>query len=226
MRNIFSEMVYGKIFQKKGEKVALRRWFSWVAGIDSLDCRWNSWLCTLINIGLSKSYYNSYQDVPTWKGHPRPLPAGDDGDDGDDDGDGDGHEPINEDKRQQQEDDRDRQQAEAAAAAASSSTAKVASEDKATTQSTKDEVAALRKKCLNMMYVCVAILCKPGLQDLSRMVATIIRPIWSEHGDNARTVREMDGARSFYIRASQGHVFTALEAVCRTCQDVSALYGF
>ena len=223
MKTIFSEMVYGNIFQKKGEKVALRRWFSWVAGIDSLDCRWNNWLCTLINIGLSKGYYKTYQDVPMWKGNLRPLPAGDDDDDDDDNADVEGHDPISDEMRQQQQDDRDKKQAEAATAAASSSTAKVPSEDKATTQSTKDEVAALRKKCLNTMYVCVAVLCKPGLQDLSRMVATIIRPIWSEHSDNARTVRGMDGARSFYIRASQGHVFTVLEAVCRTCQDVSAL---
>ena len=213
IRSVFKQMTDRGRFGKKGEKVSSRRWFGWCAGAAYLDKRWHSWLGVIIALGLQKGYYKNYQQVPLWRPSSVPVGSVEDVEVSGDEG-----EPGAMDEMHQ---------AEVAAAAASSKDASVGNEDTKgpIAAQAHEQLAALRKKCLNTMFVCAAVLSKSGLQYCMRLVLTLVRAIWTEHSENARTIRGPDGARSFYVNAAAGHIFEVLNTMCEICQDVSLL-GF
>ena len=71
----------------------------------------------------------------------------------------------------------------------------------------KDEISKMRLSCKHILCVSTKILCRDGLQQLVRIVMTMVKPVRTEHAANARNCRGTDGCREYYISAAKGKVF-------------------
>eukprot|EP00974_Lingulodinium_polyedra_P049075 4716786-Lingulodinium_polyedra.AAC.1 len=50
----------------KGDKVVLRRWFSWIPVCERHDRTWHSKLLVLIYVGIKAGIYRSWEEAPLW----------------------------------------------------------------------------------------------------------------------------------------------------------------
>ena len=66
MNTIFDSCLETMVFKRKGEKVALRRWFGWVDAAHSFDSVFHSFLLVLICLGMTNGIYKYFQDLPLW----------------------------------------------------------------------------------------------------------------------------------------------------------------
>ena len=66
MKTIFDSLMETRVFKRKGENVALRRWIGWVDAAHSFDSVFHSFLLVLICLGMTNGIYKTYQDVPLW----------------------------------------------------------------------------------------------------------------------------------------------------------------
>ena len=201
---MFTHMAESKALTTKGAKVALRRWFSWVDAADQHDRVWNTRLLSLVLLGMVTGVYKDLYDVPLWKVQDRKLPEFADSEEEDEEEQDLG--PAAEDE------DIDDLAGQGVAP----------SDDKAPV-SGKDELAALRKKCKNSLFVAVNVMCKDRMQHMVRIVSTMIRATREEHGRNAAACRDPESCKKFYIDAAKGKVFKVLEQSASLLQSHAAL---
>ena len=175
MKTIFDSCLETRVFKRKGEKVALRRWFGWVDAAHSFDSVFHSFLLVLICLGMTNGIYKTVQDLPLWTcadSERIGLVAVDDNPPPDDD-------------------EVEGAVAPAEAQAADDETQRApgqnlkADEDKGKVTD-KDEINKLFRKCKNTIHVATTILCIDNVQYLIRMLLTLLKPIRSEHAANAR----------------------------------------
>ena len=55
-------------FSKKGPRVVLKRWFSWVYAGNFHDEVWHSRLLVIISLGIQLGIYKDHRDCPFWGG--------------------------------------------------------------------------------------------------------------------------------------------------------------
>ena len=143
-------------FQKKGPRVALRRWFSWIQSVLFHDAVWHSRAIAILSMGIASGVYKAAWDSPLWSDGvvDRARPATGDG----------------------PQDDEEEQKEEAKGAVEEAK--KVASKDPPADTEPADgqvkhsghDVAGLRRKCRNTLYVAAVVLMMPGLQNLVRLI--------------------------------------------------------
>ena len=56
-----------ELFEKKGERVALNRWFSWVKAAKAKESLWHLMLWVVLHLGLESGVYNSLEKLPLFK---------------------------------------------------------------------------------------------------------------------------------------------------------------
>ena len=204
---VLEMMFAGDAFKIKGDKVSLRRWFSWLAAADKYLGLWHQRMFALIGLGQTMKVYKKYTDVPLW-GNCARIVEEDEGD-----------EPGDEEEEEADDDNihhglgsRDANAAQAAADAAEASNAK-ASEEK---ESVKDKTGAqqlkeLRKNIKNTLFVALAVLCKDNLRFLVMLILEVTRPIWTAHSEHARDCRAPDNVLAFYMKAALESFMPVLE---------------
>ena len=70
-----------RVLGKRHEKVATRRWFSWLSAANSNLQAWHSRLLIILFVGIRQGLYKDYKDTPLWGGPtdtPRSAAADDD----------------------------------------------------------------------------------------------------------------------------------------------------
>eukprot|EP00969_Alexandrium_andersonii_P010695 465755-Alexandrium_andersonii.AAC.1 len=83
----------------------------------------------------------------------------------------------------------------------------------------EESVAALRKRCSNSLYLAAAILAKDGLQEVARAISTLVRPLYTEHSNLARSLKGPDGTRAYYLGAARGEWLGCLRQVTSCLSD-------
>ena len=128
--------------------------------------------------------YKELQDVPLWNysGDDQPAPTLDPDDEGEDDVDEDVAEEI-----------ADAKEVDVKVAEAVGKNMKV--DDTKVQVNAKDEISKMKLSCNNNLFVSTEILCRDGLQQLVRIVMTMVKPVRTEHAANARECRGTDGCR-------------------------------
>eukprot|EP00974_Lingulodinium_polyedra_P091654 8883229-Lingulodinium_polyedra.AAC.1 len=53
------------------------------------------------------------------------------------------------------------------------------------------------------MYAVAAVLSRPNLQNLARLVATWVAPLYSSHSAHARDCRDSQSTRQYFLEASK-----------------------
>ena len=184
----------GAAYTVKGVKVSLRRWFGWFQAASLYLPLWHSRLMALITMGQSLKVYRTYKDVPLWR-NVAAKPSFDIVD-GDDDGVGDG-------------DDGDAEfhgdaagdiDAAAAAAGAALDQHRVADEEKGNVKEKpgKEQLKDLRKTTRNTVFLRAEVLSRDGVRNQVAMLMELIRPIYTEHSDNARDRRAPKDICNYY----------------------------
>ena len=74
-KKVFNMIFSGRAYTMKGEKVSLRRWFSWLTAADAYLPLWHSVFLNLICIGQKSCVYKNFRDVPLWNNGTRPRDA-------------------------------------------------------------------------------------------------------------------------------------------------------
>ena len=201
-----------RAFLAKGPRTALRRWFSWMQSASWHDGCWHARLLACVYLGIRTGAYKSHWDCPFWSHRGYAPPATADGQDGD----------------QEATADREAAAANVSGAAASSSGAAAAPEAgqedaPGGVRHGDDELAALRKKCKNTVYVACAVLSEPGLQTRCRILESFCRPVYTAHSSHAASVRGPADALQYYLRNAGGAYQTVLCDICRLLVDLPTL---
>eukprot|EP00974_Lingulodinium_polyedra_P047518 4560333-Lingulodinium_polyedra.AAC.1 len=61
-----------------------------------------------------------------------------------------------------------------------------------------------------------------GLQDTSRMLALLMKPIYDRHSEAAAGMKSQSGTRAWYLAAAKGRWVEDLWAVAKTLMDVDS----
>ena len=218
---ILKMVLSGPAYTVKGVKVSLRRWFGWFQAASLYLPLWHSRLMALITMGQSLKVYRTYKDVPLWR-NVAAKPSFDIVD-GDDDGVGDG-------------DDGDAEfhgdaagdiDAAAAAAGAALDQHRVADEEKGNVKEKpgKEQLKDLRKTTRNTVFLCAEILSRDGVRNQVAMLMELIRPIYTEHSDNARDCRAPKDVCNYYLKAAQCHYMTIIEKCAAVMLKMELLKG-
>ena len=196
-------------FKAKGEKCALRRWFAWPSAAQFLDTCWHSRCLAIMYIGVNLGVYTAHRDSPM------------------------NAEGTVETKRPSQEAEADGAegdgQAEAADVVAAAQSVSMPSEpapgvpEDKQVKNSKQEIADLRKKCKNTLFVVACILQRPGLQLLTRLICLIVKPIHDHHSFNASDVREVPNVSSYYLRMSRKEFIKPVITFWKSLQDTVEL---
>eukprot|EP00974_Lingulodinium_polyedra_P007333 697549-Lingulodinium_polyedra.AAC.1 len=70
-RELLQEVSSGEAFGKKGDRVTLKRWFSWMSACPYHDRVWHSRLLAITSLGIQLGVYQSWEEVPLWGGPPQ-----------------------------------------------------------------------------------------------------------------------------------------------------------
>ena len=170
---VFDMLFAGEAYQAKGEKVTMRRWFSWIQAADQFLPKWHSVLLNLICLGQTLRVYKYRKDVPLWNNGTRRKPKAQEGE-GDSGSDG------------------DQPEGDAGDAAAAvdnpASAAKEHEEDHGPTKQQSDEkqLKSLRAQSKNTLFVAAAVLSKDMSVNFTAMIVEVTRPIFTAHSKHAR----------------------------------------
>ena len=63
---LHDELATMAAFDVKGDRVRLKRWFSWCKEFPKLDRVWHARLLTLLFVGLASQVYKHVSDLPWW----------------------------------------------------------------------------------------------------------------------------------------------------------------
>ena len=213
------EMMFaGDAFKIKGDKVSLRRWFSWLAAADKYLGLWHQRMFALIGLGQTMKVYKKYTDVPLWGNCARFVVEEEGGDSGDDEEEGD------DDNIHQGLGSRDAKAAQAAADAAEASNAKASEEKEAVKDKTgAQQLKDLRKNSKNTLFVALAVLCKDNLRFLVMLILEVTRPIWTAHSEHARDCRSPDNVLAFYMKAALECFMPVLEDCASVLMNIRLL---
>ena len=72
---VLSSLQTPSILGRKHDKVALRRWFSWVAAASSNLQSWHAKLLVITYVGIRQGVYKHVAQCPLWQGPSADLPA-------------------------------------------------------------------------------------------------------------------------------------------------------
>ena len=164
---LISELVDASLYQRKGPRVALRRWFSWVGAAMYHNSEWHLRLLTILSIGLKLGLYKSKEDMPWFRGAGTSTKPG--------------AEPAEPEAAQRQE------AAQATQAASSISNQPAPAETKRAQMAKDDEeVRKLRQKCKNTMFFCAEVLSREDIQPLVTLICGLAKPFYDSHPQHAR----------------------------------------
>lgn len=190
---LLEELLASSLFQRKGPRVALRRWFSWNLAATSHDRTWHLRLLTIMGLGIEVGEYTSKADLPIFPTEPPDAPA-----------------PT---AHQVQA------EAQTTPSTASSSTAAPAVQAKEAVQREDREVKDLRAKAKNTLLLAGQILATEGLQELTRLILALSKPLFDRHSEAAAALRSRQATRSWHLAAATGQWVQDLWAVASTLQD-------
>ena len=200
---LLAELETSPLFEAKGKRVALNRWFSWLAAAKDQDAQWHLKLWVILHIGQGSGLYKKRDDMPVFRATaapPRPTQTADD--------------PTA----------AGRAQARATSSAASASSAPPAdTEAKAPVVKDDKEVQELRGKSQNTLFLAAEVLAREGLQSLVRLVVALVNPIFDEHSQNAREIRGPEASRAWYLEAAKGRHLEVLGQVAKALEEVPTL---
>ena len=199
---IWERVCSGDAFTTKGERVSLRRWFSWLSAADEYLKHWHSRLLLLTSIGQALDVYKHYTDVPLWKDRVRSQDGGADAGAA---GAAGGGEDEEEDEKDEDEDARHGDAAGAAGAAdAVNDGGYEFKEDKGQVKEKEGraQIKELRKQSKNTLFVVVAILSRDNIRNLVALILEVCRPIWSKHSDDAHRCRSPDNCLRWYYNSA------------------------
>jgi hypothetical protein len=153
------EIADSEAFRKKGEKTALRRWFSWMGASHFHDRVWHARLCVLYSIAMRLGLYRGFEETPWWGGQNLVAPP-------------------------RAPDEEAASTADKAAATTLAQTAKAAAVSDAAAKELKGPVnmeptdaQVVRDSCKNTLLAACAILSRDGLQQLVRMIMVFLRSL-------------------------------------------------
>lgn len=201
-QSLLKELSKSRLFFSRGEKVALRRWFSWHKAVAENLQTWHLRLCTLMALGIEIGAYKKKVDLPYF----RPLTF----------------KP----EKPQESDQVAKDVVEAAAAgsaASSSSAAPPPVEDKGGVKKPDAVVQKLRAKCRNTLFLAVEALARPGFYFLVKRLFLLSRPFYNAHADTAKTLRGPAAAKSWYLAQAQGQWREALNSCLLLLEDSNTL---
>ena len=211
-KQVLRDNLRGKAFERKGPRVALKRWFSWLQAAAWHDECWHSRLLVILFLGMKSRVYKSAADTPYFGGAEGKF--------------GGAAEQV------ESSDDETKDAKEAAkvpaAAKAASSKAPSHPEDEGAAEDRRVatgnvEVAALRKKCKNTLYVAAAALSTSGLQRQVRLITALANPLYDVHAENARDARAPPDVLFYYVSMAKGVWVEPLRKVCRLLTDAATL---
>ena len=203
---MFNFMEFSRAFTVKGPQVRLRRWFSWVDAAHQHDQIMHTRLLSLIVLAMVMNIYKDYMDVPLWSvSELKKMKdfADDDEDDGDQEC------PYLDDHDQAVIDGAENRQ--------------VRADEKKLPVTAQDDLKALRLKCKNSIFVALEIMCKDRIQNMVRIIITMIRDVRNEHADNAANCRGPRECKEFYIQAARGKVYSVMHKSSTNLQNTHAL---
>ena len=71
---IVQSLTHSELFESKGEKVALRRWFAWMGAWADKDNQWHGLLLVLVFVGVAQGVYKDVASSPLVAGPGAPKP--------------------------------------------------------------------------------------------------------------------------------------------------------
>ena len=173
---VLNRAVDSNVVRKKGEKVALRRWFSWIGASRAHDKLWHARLLFISAIGFSLGFWRSKEEYPWFAG-----PSG--------------GKPATEKKEAATE----KEEAAAAAQDTQPEKAAPAADDaEGGVKKGSEALAALRKRARNTLFLAVEVSCQPDLQRKCRILSECSLPVYNTHSENTREVRSPEATRDFY----------------------------
>ena len=206
-RKMFEELL--EAFFKKGPRVALKRWFSFFDGAEFLDGVWHSRLLCMLYIGIATKTYKHYSKTPLWAAPQAGQAVVGDSDD---------------------DEEEEKEKASAGSIAPAAAAASVAAgegeeqetEKKAVKQG-DDSIQSLRRRCNNSLFVGCHILSQTDLRGQARLLCALIKPVYNQHSENARSCRAEDEVLSYYVRQAKGAVWGVLAEVLAVLRDMPTL---
>ena len=213
------DMVYqGETFQNRGNKVSLRRWFSWIAAAHRCGKSWHAILLVMVCMGQLTGVYKSWRDVPIWSNIPTKVNDADDDDDDIPDG-------LQEDGDGEGGDGADAAAAADAVRAAADNVKERAVEDHGPMKE-KHQPAALKqlyKECKNTLGVAGSILGMDGIRQKTLIIVAMCRPIWTQHSADARDCRSREDTMKHYLDASQYGAMKSVNESAAVLMDLQTL---
>ena len=186
---LLEELMTCDLMNKKGDQVALRRWFSW-AEETPWNCRfWHSRLLFITALGIKLQVWPNREHSPLHQGARLSTKMKKD-DDGDTEKEKDTH-------------------VEAGAAAAAASGAAGSGgpakdeEDKGPVTEEEVNLQKLRRKAKNGLFLAGEILALDGMCRKVKAIFEAIQPLTDEHFGDAANVRGQAEVLSWYLKASQ-----------------------
>eukprot|EP00974_Lingulodinium_polyedra_P125370 11194248-Lingulodinium_polyedra.AAC.1 len=195
-------------FTLHGPRVTLRRWMSWQHAQPFHDRSWHCRLMVVLSIGMQLGTYKTFKDLPCWGG-PTAMK-------------GTGGAPEGKEKEAKEAAKGVVKAAQSSGQGSSSSEAWKGGGDQLM-QKEDDNLATLRKKCSNSLYLCGTILARDGLQSLTRVLAAFTQPLYSSHSENVAVLRGVEEVKAWYVEAAQGAWLNTLHLCCHRLTDPAIL---
>eukprot|EP00974_Lingulodinium_polyedra_P091667 8884545-Lingulodinium_polyedra.AAC.1 len=64
MERVYQDLLLSSAFQRKGTRVALRRWFGWVPAALEFDSTWHRRLLAILHVGMVTKVYPDFASTP------------------------------------------------------------------------------------------------------------------------------------------------------------------
>ena len=201
----------------KGTRVSIRRWFGWFDAAAKYLPLWHSRLLILIFIGQALKVYKTHEDVPLLRNVRKPAQE---------------TEGPESDASAEDADDEELQgpaagdvRAAAKAAEGAAQAHKEFSEDKGGVKEklSGEQVKELRKTTKNTVLLCAEVLSRDGVRDQVAMLMEVVRPIYTDHANDARSCRAPEDVRDWYFKSARCRFMSIIEQCAATTLNLVLL---
>ena len=217
--NILRLVLSSDAWTVNGTRVSIRRWFGWFDAGSKYLPLWHSRLLILIFIGQALKVYKTHEDVPLWRNVRKPAQE---------------TEGPESDASAEDADDEELQgpaagdvRAAAKAAEGAAQAHKEFSEDKGGVKEkpSGEQVKELRKTTKNTVFLCAEVLSRDGVRDQVAMLMEVVRPIYTDHANDARSCRAPEDVRDWYFKSARCHFMSIIEQCAATTLNLVLLKG-
>ena len=199
---ILQHATAGRLQQRKGERVTLSRWFSWMRAAQDHDALWHSRLLVITAIGLSLGLWKDAHAHPFFR-HTAPTES----------------RAV----EGAQDDDGERKEA---GKVVSETAGQAHTEDEPEAGGRKEaehSLAELRRKARNTLFLAAEISAQPSIRDRCRMLERVTQPLSATHFQHEARLRSPAEHKEVYLKWAEKEYYKPLLEVGRVTQSVADL---